>query len=231
MLNPAGRVVMLSGATRGIGRAVMERLLAAGCLVSAGVRDAARLPSHPGLTHHAYDAARGDSAENWVAATVARHGRIDALVNAAGINPRGTLLDADETPFDAMWTVNAKGPMRVIRAAWPHLVASGSGRVVNVASLSGKRVRNENLGYAMSKFAVMALTQEVRRLGWEHGIRATALCPGFVDTDMTAHVKHVPRGAMSRPEDLAVLVEAVLHLPNTASVAELLVNWRHEDTL
>jgi NAD(P)-dependent dehydrogenase (short-subunit alcohol dehydrogenase family) len=130
-----------------------------------------------------------------------------------------------------MWTVNAKGPMRVIRAAWPHLVASGSGRVVNVASLSGKRVRNENLGYAMSKFAVMALTQEVRRLGWEHGIRATALCPGFVDTDMTAHVKHVPRGAMSRPEDLAVLVEAVLHLPNTASVAELLVNWRHEDTL
>jgi NAD(P)-dependent dehydrogenase (short-subunit alcohol dehydrogenase family) len=71
----------------------------------------------------------------------------------------------------------------------------------------------------------------VRRLGWEHGIRATALCPGFVDTDMTAHVKHVPRGAMSRPEDLAVLVEAVLHLPNTASVAELLVNWRHEDTL
>jgi NAD(P)-dependent dehydrogenase (short-subunit alcohol dehydrogenase family) len=130
-----------------------------------------------------------------------------------------------------MWTVNAKGPMRVIRAAWPHLVAAGEGRVVNVSSLSGKRVRNENLGYAMSKFAVMALTQEVRRQGWEHGIRATAVCPGFVDTDMTAHVTKVPRESMSRPEDIAALVEAVLRLPNNATVAELLVNCRHEDTL
>jgi NAD(P)-dependent dehydrogenase (short-subunit alcohol dehydrogenase family) len=141
------------------------------------------------------------------------------------------MLDPDETPFDAMWNVNAKGPMRAIRAAWPHLVASGTGRVVNIASLSGKRVRNDNLGYAMSKFAVMVLRQEVRRAGWEHGIRATAVCPGFVDTDMTAHVTKWPREKMSRPEDLAVLIEAVLHLANTASVAELLVNCSHEDML
>lgn len=231
MLNPAGRVVMISGAARGIGRAVLERLLAAGCLVSAGVRDPSKLPVHPGLMHARYEASSADSVAAWVAATVVRHGRIDALVNAAGVNPRGTLLDADEAPFDRMWDINAKGPMRAIRAAWPHLVASGAGRVINVASLSGKRVRNDNLGYAMSKFAVMALTQEVRRLGWEHGIRATALCPGFVDTDMTAHVTKLSRGEMTRPEDLAALVEAVLHLPNTASVAELLVNCRHEDTL
>src|SRR6266498_2410042 len=65
-------------------------------------------------------------------------------------------------------------PMRVIRSAWPHLVASGTGRVVNIASLSGKRVRNDNLAYAMSKFAVMALTQEVRRLGFDHGKRRGA---------------------------------------------------------
>jgi NAD(P)-dependent dehydrogenase (short-subunit alcohol dehydrogenase family) len=231
MLSPAGRVVMISGAARGIGRAVLERLLAAGCLVSAGVRDPSKMPAHPGLMHARYEASSADSAAAWVAATVARHGRVDALVNAAGVNPRGAMLDADEVPFDRMWDVNAKGPMRVIRAAWPHLVASGAGRVVNVASLSGKRVRNDNLGYAMSKFAVMALTQEVRRLGWEHGIRATAVCPGFVDTDMTAHVTKLSRGEMTRPEDLAALVEAVLHLPNTASVAELLVNCRHEDTL
>jgi NAD(P)-dependent dehydrogenase (short-subunit alcohol dehydrogenase family) len=231
MLLPSGRVVMISGATRGIGRAILQRLLAAGCTVSAGVRDAARLPEHRNLTPCRYDAAELGSAEAWVAATQQRHGRIDALVNAAGINSPGTLLDADEAPFDALWAVNAKGPMRVIRSAWPQLVASGSGRVVNIASLSGKRVRNDNLAYAMSKFAVMALTQEVRRLGCEHGIRATALCPGFVDTDMTAHVTKWPREQMSRPEDIAALVEVLLHLPNTASVAELLVNCRHEDTL
>lgn len=228
MMDPQGKVAMVSGASRGIGRAVVERLLAAGYTVSAGLRDPARAPAHPHLSAHRYDAAAPGSAEAWVAATMARHGRIDALVNAAGINPRAALLDPDEAGFDSMWTVNAKGPMRVIRAAWPHLVACGAGRMVNIASLSGKRVANDNLGYAMSKFAVMALTQEVRRLGWPHGIRATALCPGFVDTDMTAHVAHVPREAMTRPEDVAALAETVLRLPNTASVAELLVNWRHE---
>jgi NAD(P)-dependent dehydrogenase (short-subunit alcohol dehydrogenase family) len=231
MLDPAGRVAMVSGAARGIGRAVTERLLAAGYVVSAGVRDPARLAPRPGLEAHRFEATEPGGAEGWVAATVARHGRVDALVNAAGINPRGTLLDPDESAFDATFAVNAKGPMRVIRAAWPHLVAAGEGRVVNISSLSGKRVRNDNLAYAMSKFAVMALTQEVRRAGWEHGIRATAVCPGFVDTDMTAHVTKVPRGAMSRPEDVAALIESVLRLPNTATVAELLVNCRHEDML
>jgi NAD(P)-dependent dehydrogenase (short-subunit alcohol dehydrogenase family) len=231
MMDPAGRVAMVSGAARGIGRAVTERLLAAGYAVSAGVRDVSRLPAHERLSVHRFEAAAPGSAEAWVAATIARHGRIDALVNAAGINPRAAMLDADETNFDAMWTVNAKGPMRVIRAAWPHLVSAGAGRVVNIASLSGKRVRNDNLGYAMSKFAVMALTQEVRRQGWEHGIRATAVCPGFVDTDMTSHVTKVSRDTMTRPEDIAALIESVLRLPNNATVAELLVNCRHEDML
>ena len=98
---------------------------------------------------------------------------------------------------------------------------------MNIASLSGKRVKNENLGYAMSKFAVVALTQEVRRLGWEHGIRATAVCPSFVATEMT--LRHAfPREAMSRPEDVAALVEMMLRLPNTASVGELRVNCRFE---
>jgi NAD(P)-dependent dehydrogenase (short-subunit alcohol dehydrogenase family) len=231
MMDPDGRVAMVSGAARGIGRAVTERLLAAGYTVSAGVRDPQRLPAHARLTGHAFDAAAVGSAEAWVAATIASHGRIDALVNAAGINPRGAMLDPDESAFDAMWTVNAKGPMRVIRAAWPHLVAAGQGRVVNIASLSGKRVRNDNLGYAMSKFAVMALTQEVRRQGWDHGIRACTVCPGFVDTDMTAHVTKVARESMSRPDDIAALIEAVLRLPTNATVAELLVNCRHEDML
>jgi NAD(P)-dependent dehydrogenase (short-subunit alcohol dehydrogenase family) len=222
---------MISGASRGIGRAVLERLLAAGYRVSAGVRNPAPLPQRPGLLVQRYEAASPASAADWVGATIAAFGRIDALVNAAGINHRGTLLDPDETAFDQLWTVNAKGPMRLIRAAWPHLVTSGEGRVVNLASLSGKRVKNDNLAYAMSKFAVIALTQEVRRQGWEHGIRATAICPGFVDTDMTAHVTNWPRAQMSRPEDVAALIETALRLSNTASVAEILVNCRHEDTL
>ncbi len=231
MLDPKGRVVMVSGAARGIGRAVVERLLAAGCRVSAGVRQARGLAESADLLVHRYDAESVDSAAAWVDATVARFGRLDGLVNAAGINPVAEIGNPDESALDSMWLVNVKGPLRLIRLTLPHLAASGHGRVVNVASMSGKRVRNSNVGYAMTKFALVALTHAVRREGWDAGIRATALCPSFVDTDMTAAVTKVPREQMTSPTDLAELVATVLHLPAHAVVAELLVNCRHEDML
>jgi NAD(P)-dependent dehydrogenase (short-subunit alcohol dehydrogenase family) len=111
----------------------------------------------------------------------------------------------------------------------PYLKKSGSGRVVNLSSLSGKRVKNGYAGYAMSKFAVIALTHAVRRLGWDDGVRATAICPSFVATDMTAQVTAVARDEMIQPSDLAELVATALALPNNAVVAELLVNCRLED--
>jgi NAD(P)-dependent dehydrogenase (short-subunit alcohol dehydrogenase family) len=235
MLKPEGRVILVSGATRGIGRAVVERLLTAGYAVSAGVRDLSRAPAHGRLRAYHYEAASGAAAASWVESTIRDFGRIDGVVNAAGVSLRTPLIGSDEAALfaslDQMVSVNVKGPMAVVRAAWPHLAASGSGRVVNVSSLSGKRVRSDNIGYAMSKFALMALNQEIRRIGWEQGIRATALCPGFVNTDMTRAITQFPRNQMSQPEDLAELVELALRLPNNASVAELLVNCRHEDFL
>ncbi|MCC0031430.1 MAG: SDR family NAD(P)-dependent oxidoreductase, partial [Brucellaceae bacterium] len=133
--------------------------------------------------------------------------------------------------LDALWAVNVKGPLFLTRACMPHLKAAGAGRVVNVASLSGKRVRNENIAYNMTKHAIMALTHGTRRIGWEHGVRATALCPGFVATDLTADVTKVARDEMIEPGDLAELAATVIALPNTAAVAEVLVNCRLEDTL
>jgi NAD(P)-dependent dehydrogenase (short-subunit alcohol dehydrogenase family) len=231
MLGAEGRVVMVSGAARGIGRAVAERLLASGFAVSAGVRDSHDLPASNRLMTHRYDAETPASAEAWSAATAARFGRIDAVVAAAGINPMARLLDADDTALDAMWAVNVKGPKHLVRAAWPQLEASGAGRVVIVASLSGKRVANENWGYAASKFAAVSLAHAIRREGWEKGIRATAFCPGFVATDMTACVKTYPREEMTRPEDAAALIETLLCLPAHAVMAEMLVNCRLEASL
>lgn len=231
MLDPKGRVAMVSGASRGIGRRIVERLLASGFQVSAGVRDPRGLAAAEHLLVQRYDAESLDSAEAWVAATLARFGRLDALVNAAGINPMARIGDADETALDLMWAVNVKGPLRLVRLAMPHLAASGTGRVVNISSLSGKRVANENVGYAMSKFALMALTHGVRREGWEQGVRATALSPGFVNTDMTMGVQGVPRETMIDPADLAEMAEMLLLLPNNAVVGELLVNARFEPML
>lgn len=231
MLEADGRVVMVSGASRGIGRAVVERLIAGGYRVSAGVRDFRGLIASDRLMLHRYDAESLPSAEAWVATTIERFGRLDGLINAAGINPEADLTDPDETALDAMMLINVKAPMRLIRLALPHLASSGDGRVINVASMSGKRVRNPNAGYAMSKFALIALTHAVRQHGWDHGIRATAICPSFVATDMTAHVTKWPREKMSNPRDIAELITTVLRLPNTATIAELLVNCRLEDML
>jgi NAD(P)-dependent dehydrogenase (short-subunit alcohol dehydrogenase family) len=227
MLLPEGRVAMVSGASRGIGRRVMERLLASGFSVSVGVRDPRTVADHPRLLVQRYDAESVDQARDWVAATAARFGRIDALVNAAGINPMARISDDDETALDRTWAVNVKGPLRLIRFAMPHLRASGTGRVVNISSLSGKRVANENIGYAMSKFSLVALTHAVRREGWDDGVRATALCPGFVATDMSRAAK-MPRAEMTDAADVAALAETLLLLPNNAVVAELLVNCRLE---
>jgi NAD(P)-dependent dehydrogenase (short-subunit alcohol dehydrogenase family) len=231
VLEVDGRVVMVSGASRGIGRAVVERLIAGGYHVSAGLRDSRGLVGSGQLMLHRYDADSLPSAEAWVAATIERFGRLDGLINAAGINPEANLTDPDETALDAMMLINVKAPMRLIRLALPHLAKSGEGRVINVASMSGKRVRNPNVGYAMSKFALLALTHAVRQYGWDHGIRATAICPSFVATDMTAHVTKWPREKMSDPRDVAELIATVLRLPNTAAIAELLVNCRLEDML
>ncbi len=232
MLDPAGRVAMVSGASRGIGRAIAARLRARGFRISAGARDPATIEAADDVLVQRYDATRTEDAAAWVDATMARFGRIDALVNAAGISsPRVRLDEPDETSLDGMLLVNVKGPLRLIRAALPHLRAAGEGRVINIASLSGKRVANENFGYAISKFALIALTHALRREGWDAGIRATALCPGFVATDMTAYVTNVPRDKMTDPNDLAVLAETLILLPNTATIGELLVNWRLEPML
>jgi NAD(P)-dependent dehydrogenase (short-subunit alcohol dehydrogenase family) len=224
---------MISGGNRGIGAAIARRLSALGYQLSLGVRDPARCPiaAGPNCLLARFEAQTPGSAAAWVTATAQRFGRIDVLVNNAGVARQFRIEEEDERPLDEMWEVNVKAPLRLIRAALPHLKASGTGRVVNVSSLSGKRVRNPNVGYAMTKFAAVALTHSVRRLGWEHGIRATALCPAFVATDMTEKVKDFPREQMIQADDLAELVATVVALPNNASVAELLVNCRYEDMI
>ncbi|MBV8964385.1 MAG: SDR family NAD(P)-dependent oxidoreductase [Hyphomicrobiales bacterium] len=235
MIAPHGRVILVSGANRGIGFAIAKTLYDKGYTVSLGVRDPHALMDSIAhwnelRVHTArYEATQWHTHEAWVESVVERFGRLDGLVNNAGIGSRGTIRNIDEQELDTLFAVNCKAPLNMIRQALPHLEASGSGRIVNVASLSGKRVKNDSIAYNMSKFAVVALTHSVRRLGWEKGVRATALCPSFVRTDMTAGSTQISAERMSDPADLAELVATLIALPNTASVAELLVNCRLED--
>lgn len=226
---------MISGGARGIGAAICRRLLPEGYALSLGLRPggtepdfAATAPSDQ-LFLYPFDAADRASHAPWVEATAARFGGIDALINCAGIGGPARLADASEEALDRLWAVNAKAPLHLIQLALPHLRRCGCGRIFNVASLSGKRVKNDNVGYAMTKFALVALTHTVRQQEWASGLRCTAICPGFVRTDMTAAVTKVAPEDMTRPEDIAEAVALLLRLPNTASVSEFAINCRAED--
>lgn len=226
------KVAMISGASRGIGAAIAERLVDAGWAVSLGMRDPA---AHAGpaaderVLVAPFDALDRRSERAWVDATLARFGRLDGLVHNAGIAPRRTVLEATDDDFDLVFNVNVKSPMRLTQHAWPHLVAS-RGRVVTMASLSGKRVKSAGAGlYALSKFAAVGLAHALRQCGKEDGVRSTAICPSYVATDMAAGLTDTPAAELTQPGDIARIVHLVLELPPTASIAEIPVHWTVED--
>lgn len=236
MLDTSGRTFMISGANRGLGNAIARRLLADGYDVSAGARDVDALrESLDGdssrLLCHQYDATEVGSDAAWLAATVERFGGLDGLVNNAGIIDTSSFEELTDDGLDAMWEVNVKAPTRMLRLALPLLRASGIGRVVNIASLSGQRVKGTFApGYAMTKHAVIALTEAVKQAAWDDGVRVTAVCPGFVATDMTSDFGEDP-ATMIDADDLAELLSTTLRLPNTAAVAQLNVSCRLEPHL
>ncbi len=226
---------MISGANRGIGLRIARRLAADGALVSLGGRDldglataTAGLPEDRVLRHR-YDATEPGSDAAWVGATLDRFDHLDGLVNCAGILESFTLDAGDEEALDRMFTVNVKAPLRLTRLALPHLRASGEGRIVNLSSLSGIRVANDEVGYAITKFGVTALSQATKRAAWDDGVRVTNLSPGFVATDMPLSLDAgLDLSTAVQPEDLAALVSTVMRLPNTASVFQLNVACRYE---
>ncbi|AMM87197.1 SDR family NAD(P)-dependent oxidoreductase [Martelella sp. AD-3] len=229
-------VILVSGANRGIGAAIVRDLLQHGYRLSLGARDTARLEAEfgpPGdrLLHNRFDAYEPETAKQWVDRTVARFGRIDGLVNNAGNGEQVLLTDDNEEALDRLWAVNVKAPLRLTRLCLPHLEEAGRGRIVNIVSMSGKRVRNGFVGYNMTKFAVMGLTHTTRHVAWEKGVRATAICPSFVRTEMSSYTSKVKPEDMIQPETMAELVRTAIELPNNAAMAEMLVNCRLEDML
>ncbi|WP_319518336.1 SDR family NAD(P)-dependent oxidoreductase [uncultured Martelella sp.] len=226
-------IMMLTGGSRGIGHAIARDAQARGWHVCLGLRgDRPQLPAGLDPDHaefHPYDATDRGSAAPWVADVVARHGRIDAVVASAGIITDTLLTEASDDEVDNLFEINVHAPRKLASAAWKALCETGHGRVVILGSLSGKRVAGKATGlYAVSKFAAVALAHALRHEGWEQGVRATAVCPGPVATDMGASAAPGSRelSHMTQPEDVAGLVMHAIELPNTASVPELHVNCR-----
>lgn len=236
MIDVQGRVMMVSGANRGIGAALAKAYARDGWSLSLGSRDPESLQTTvedidpQRVTCHAYDARDPAAARSWIEHTLDHFGRLDGLTNNAAVAHMAPLFDLAEADLDDMWQVNVIAPLRLLRLAVPHLSATGEGRVVSLISMSGKRVRGTFApGYSITKHAALALHHAVRHATFDQGIRATAVCPGFVATDMVDGLGPA-QVDKTQPEDLAETVATMVRLPNTANVPELMMVCEPEVT-
>jgi NAD(P)-dependent dehydrogenase (short-subunit alcohol dehydrogenase family) len=188
-------VAVVTGASRGIGRYVADALEDAGYAVERGSTVVAPVTDRAALTA-------------WVDEVVERHGRIDVLVNNAGVlDAEVDVLASDPDEWWHTQEVNVLGPYLMTWLVAPHMRASGGGRVVNVNSGVARRPAAASSAYTVSKTALARLTGATHLAGAAHGIRAFDLMPGVVRTDMTVGMEtHVGRTTWTQPAEVTDLV-------------------------
>lgn len=218
------RVAVITGASRGIGAAIARALSDAGtmtiinyCGSEERARDlAAEIESSGG---HAQvlggDASDFQAVELMLKQVIAEHGRIDVLVNNAGITRDGLLMGMSEADYDAVMDTNLKGCFNFCRHAVRCMIKQRSGSIINVSSVSGLRGNPGQVNYAASKAGVIGLTKALAREVAGRGIRVNAVAPGYIETEMTAVLSErtkeairaqIPMGSFGRTEDIAQAV-------------------------
>ena len=214
-----GTRVVVTGAARGIGARIAERFAAEGARVA--ILD--RLSEHGtaqaralGAEFVEVDLADAAGATGAMAAAVEALGGIDVLVNNAGVLKFGTVLDTSPEEWDAVFAVNTRAMLLTTQVAVRAMIAAGhGGAIVNLASMAGKSGGADQVAYAASKAAVIALTRVTALEFGSHGIRANSLCPGYVLTEMGAATRteeqvelwssYSPLGRLGTPDDVAGL--------------------------
>ncbi|WP_413677597.1 SDR family NAD(P)-dependent oxidoreductase [Prochlorococcus sp. MIT 0916] len=233
------RKILISGASRGIGKAIALKLLKEGHSLSLGVREKKdlinttldpRSKNPDTFLVHTYNATDQNSSKEWVEKTVKTFKHIDTIIHCAGIFKKTNLLFNDDEIKDIedLWKVNVMGPWILTKHAWKYLSLSNSARIIVLVSMSGKRSKGNLASYSMSKFALMSLCQTMRNVGWEKGIRVTAICPGWVNTDMAKEINHFPKKDMTQTNDIASICSNLLGLPNSSVPFEIALNCQLE---
>lgn len=237
----AGKIALVTGAASGIGEATALALAAAGATVAVVDRDeagakrtVAAIEQRGGRgSAHPIDLSEIPAIPGLVADVLASHGRIDLLVNAAGISgDQGELLEVSEANWDAVQTVNLKAPFRMIQEVARHMVErGGGGRIVNVTSSSAHRARRSGAAYGSAKAGLAQLTRTAAADLGAHDINVNAVAPGVTVTPMLSSIgdeseiqKLVDSGPLanllgrpSRPEDLAETI-VFLCLPGSRQI-------------
>jgi NAD(P)-dependent dehydrogenase (short-subunit alcohol dehydrogenase family) len=220
-----GRAALVTGGSSGIGLAIARMLLEDGFDVTIASSNRKRIEAAAIELGNAHAVVGDVSVEQDCRRIVAVHqerwGRLDVLANSAGILCYGSLEALPVADWDRQFAVNVRGTFLMSRLALPPLRAS-RGLIVNLASIAGKAA-NPGLGaYGATKAAISLLTESLNAELEQDGVRAIALCPGFVDTPM-ASISTSPREEMIRPADCAEVVRMALRLSPHARVPEIII--------
>ena len=213
------RVAVVTGAARGLGQAIADRLAADGCRVVYADLDAEgaqAAASATGSTSAELDIRRLDSVELCLTEAVERHGAVDVWVNNAAVTIARTFFEIDQTEWDDVIATNLRGTYFGCRVAGLHMRERGRGRIVNLASIAGQRGASVNgIHYAASKAGIVAITRFAASELAPHGVTVNAVAPAAIDgpsvaavpaDKVEAMVKTIPAGRLGRPHEVAALV-------------------------
>jgi 3-oxoacyl-[acyl-carrier protein] reductase len=205
MFDLSGKVALVTGGSRGIGRAAAEALAKQGAHVvinyvsnESAARDTAQGIEQAGgkVELVQFDVANGEAAEKAITEVAKRLGRLDILVASAGVAIDGLLLRLKDEDFDRILAVNVKGAVACARAAIRTMMRAKRGRIVFLSSVVGEMGNAGQTAYAASKAALLGVTKSLAREYASRGITVNAVTPGFVDTDMTSGLTDEQKSAM-----------------------------------
>lgn len=216
-----GKIAVVTGASRGIGRAIALKLAAEGAEVIVnynGSKDRAlevkqKIEENGGSAEiYQCDVSDFEKCEAFITDIIKQHGRIDILVNNAGITRDGLLMKMSEEDFDRVLDTNLKGAFNTIRFASRQMLKQRNGRIINMASVVGVTGNAGQANYAASKAGIIGLTKAAARELALRGVTVNAIAPGFIETDMTKDltekvkensVSQIPLGKFGKPEHVA----------------------------
>lgn len=220
------RAAVVTGASRGIGLAIARMLAEEGYALTISSRGGQRLSEvADSLASEGYDvqsvaanALRENELATLAACHLDRYGRIDVLINNAGVGLSGAIENLDTARLDEAFTINVRAAALLTRECAPALKQAGGEHgqalIVNTASISGKSAQPYLSVYGATKYALVGFTEAMNRELGPHGVKACALCPSYVDTDLTAPFRDaISPDTMIRPSDIA---EAVRYLTRTS---------------